>query len=244
MPTRHFQMLYSRAGRFLLLSTLLLFLLVAGLFIFFEFEHRHDVLREVHSTLSQNLSSKQTTLSQTLAGNAESVRFLAGTPPIQGIVRAHNNNGLDLQENSTLSVWKERLSQIFYAYMSSKPHIAQIRYIGSDDDGREIVRVERKYGIGAIKKVPDNRLQSKSSRSYYQQTAKLSRDEVYISDINLNREYGRLDYPHWPTYRVATPVFDNSDRFFGIIIINYNADFLLNELNSSDQSKVGFYLGS
>ncbi len=232
----------SRPGRFLALSLALLLVLLIGLFVYFEFENRSNVLDEISSSLNQKLHTKHSIITETFRGNAEAVRFLAGTPPIQGIVRASQNNGLDLQENSTLTTWKDRLSQIFYAYMSSKPHIAQIRYIGKQNDGREIVRVERKHGIGSIQKVPENRLQSKSERSYYRHSAKLSRDGVYISDINLNREYGRLDYPFWPTYRVATPVYDQNEVFFGIIIINYNASLLLSELSADTQTDLRFYL--
>ena len=69
------------------------------------------------------------------------VRFLHATPPVQGIVRATQHAGIDPREATPYPVWVSRLQTIFSAYARNNPNIAQIRYIGLADNGRELVRV-------------------------------------------------------------------------------------------------------
>lgn len=230
------------ANVFLLFSLILLVIISVCLFIIFENKNQATVLEQTSRSLQQLIETKKTHINQTFSSNAADVRFLASTPPISGIMRAQANEDFDAAENTTLDLWRERLSQIFFAYLSSQPSIAQIRFIGVEDNGMELVRVERAQGIGAMRITPDSELQGKASREYFQSTASLEKGDVYFSSITLNREHGRLDYPHWPTYRVATPIFTPDNHFFGIIITNYNASYLLNDLQSDLPEGVGLFV--
>lgn len=226
---KYFDFQNNQANKFLFISSVLLLLLSALLFINFENQHEKAVLADVQQTLSLQAEQDSTVLEETFKNNVADVRFLANTPPISGIIRAAKNDGYDQVEDTTLSLWQQRLSQIFYEFMSSQSNIAQIRYIGKANEGMELVRVEKQHGTGASRIILHNALQAKADRNYFQQTAKLGNGQIYISDINLNREHGRLDYPLWPTYRVSTPIYDDQGEFFGIVIINYNAQQLINQ---------------
>lgn len=237
-----FDITNNRANSFLLLSSFALAFTAFLLFFYFEHQHKKDVLHEIQTSLSSQASTKQSLLNDIFKHKAADVRFLANTPPISGIIRAADNDGFDRDENTTMSLWQERLSRIFYAFMSSQPEIAQIRYIGKNENGMELVRVERQHGSGAMRIVPDKLLQPKGNRDYFEKPAQLNSDEIYISDITLNREYGRLDYPLWPTYRVATPVHDDEGRFFGIVIINYNAQYMLDAFQAELPADMSLYM--
>lgn len=230
------------ANIFLTISSIILLLTALGLFLFFEHENRNTVHENSKQLLSQSLQNELSLLKNTFNRNAADVRFLANTPPINGIMRARANQNFDQQENTTLQLWRERLSRIFFSFLSSQASIAQIRFIGDADKGLELVRVERQHGNSSMRIVPESELQDKSQRDYYQSTKNLSKGEIFISDIGLNREHGRLDYPYWPTYRVSTPIYDNDGNFFGIIIINYNANALLQDLQSDLPQTVQFML--
>lgn len=232
----------NRATSFLIISSLGLAAISLLLFLYFEHQHKNEVVDELQSSLSSQASDNQTLLSQTWKSNAADVRFLANTPPISGISRAVSNAGYDAEENTSLALWQERLGKIFLAFMNSHPEVAQIRYIGNNNNGKELVRVERQHGSGAMRVVPNNLLQSKGSRDYFQKPKKLSADEIYISDITLNREHGRLDYPLWPTYRIATPIYDVREDFFGVVVINYNAQLLLDTFESKLPSAMALYM--
>ncbi len=151
--------------------------------------------------------------------------FLSATPPIQGIQRALHNNGVDPVDGSSTAVWIERLETIFKEMIHAKKNYLQIRYIGVKDQGRELVRVER---IGSkVIRVPQKKLQQKGHRPYFKQTIKLQRNEIFLSDFDLNQEFGKIEIPIQMVVRSAVPIYDENGNSIGIIIINmsYNQIF-------------------
>lgn len=158
------------------------------------------------------------------------VLFLSRTPPVQGIRRALEGGGLDTAGNSTLDRWRERLHQIFLAFAEARPQYFQIRLIGGQDGGRELVRVER-TGAGS-RIVPREELQRKGERYYFQYASVLSSGSVYLSRVDLNRERGRISVPHLPTLRALTPVYDRAGNFFGTLVVNMDMGWVFDRAES------------
>jgi len=50
--------------------------------------------------------------------------FLAGVPPVQGIIRASENNGYDTRGKSSYQQWVKRLAVIYRIYGTTKPFFA------------------------------------------------------------------------------------------------------------------------
>jgi len=150
--------------------------------------------------------------------------FLSRIPPVQGILRAKDNNGYDPVEKSTFRQWAERLSIIFREFALAEENYMQIRLL--DGSGMEIVRVD--YDGMKARIVPEGELQDKSSRYYFKEGMRLAKGEIYISRIDLNREQGRIEAPYKPTLRYATPVFDTTGNHRGILVLNILADKFLN----------------
>ena len=67
------------------------------------------------------------------------VVFLSQMPPIQGIIRARVNDGIDPIDDSSYEEWVGRLQQIFSELIQAKD-FQEIQYI--DEDGNELVAVE------------------------------------------------------------------------------------------------------
>ena len=126
--------------------------------------------------------------------------------------------GLDPEGESTLRVWVRRLQQIFVGYMQTTPDVHQIRFIALNDRGRELVRVERRNDRVTVE--PSLRLQIQGAPPYVTETLKLGPGGVFVSDFDLYRENGTVLFPHRPTVRYSTPVFNDDGRPVGLIIIN------------------------
>lgn len=135
-------------------------------------------------------------------------------PPIQGILRSQKT-GIDPLDGSTIEEWKQRLETIFSRMIEVNPQIDNIRYIGKNGD--ELVRVNGDQGNPLVVSPPN--LQNKGHHTYFQEGIRIRKDEIYISDIELNVEHGVIEIPHKPVLRIATPVFD-STGVQGIIIVN------------------------
>ena len=124
----------------------------------------------------------------------------------------------DLSRELILDNWvrvAERVSWIF-----------QIRLIANA--GYETLRVDydRETGFAQSLEIRQN----KSERDYFRQTIGLAQDQIYVSPINLNREYGEFSYPLTPVLRMSVPVIQPSGQSSGILVVNFFADKLLDVL--------------
>ena len=131
------------------------------------------------------------------------------------IMTAHLNRGIDPAAAATEAEWRRRLGLRFAAELISKPNYHVFRYIGADDGGRELVRVERTDPGGPPRIVPDSELQPKGHRDVFKQAIRLPPGGVHVSPVDLNTETQRI-----PVLRVATPVHMPDGRPFGIVVIS------------------------
>lgn len=179
-------------------------------------------------------------LHQSIDALQSDVVFLSRTPPIQGIIRAIENQGYDNADKSSLKTWEKRLQEIFLEFAKARPNYYQIRYIGIAGNGKELVRVDVKDGKVII--TSQNRLQSKADREYYKATLQLKEGEIYLSKINLNREWGKIEVPHIRTLRAATPIYSPNGKLFGMVVVNINLGDMLDMIKTISLKDVQTYL--
>lgn len=170
--------------------------------------------------------------------------LLANTPPIQGIIRA-NVAGTDPTDGSTLAMWRQRLEVIFEGLIRNKPDYLQVRYIGIDDQGRELVRVDRDLNTAEVRIVETTALQQKGTEPYFISAINKDSGQVDLSPINLNREQGVIEKPYMPVIRSSTPVVDQtSGEVFGIVVINLAVESALRELTTGVDTKQTHYVAN
>ncbi|WP_299270615.1 ATP-binding protein [uncultured Psychrosphaera sp.] len=216
-------------------------LICVVIYVIYSHYTKEQLKTELLDKLTVTINSSVSLMNKSFTKNISNIAFLHSTPPIKGIARALSNDNIDPLDNTTTEQWKRRLAVIFSAFIVNNPDIRQIRYISKLNQGRELVRVERRDNKIIV--VPDALLQSKQDSDYYKAIKPLHIDEDYISDISLNREYGVLESPLWPTYRVAHNIFDQDYQFFGFIILNIDATSLLTQMKDTfSQSDFNFYL--
>lgn len=108
----------------------------------------------------------------------------------------------------------KRATQQAVVFSRLKPEYDQIRYL--DQQGQELLRVNQNGQI-----VPDDELQDKSSREYFQKASTLEPGQLYLSAVDLNVEHGRVQVPFRPMLRFAMPIFDDAGQRRGVYVINY-----------------------
>lgn len=123
---------------------------------------------------------------------------------------------------------KEQLQRMFGDFLRRKSHYFQIRLIGNDSLGTEIIRLDKLND--SVKFVPENELQAKGDRGYFKKSIGLSHGQFYFSPINLNEEYGRVSQPLIPTFRAAGTVRKENSETKGIVVINVDLNALYSEL--------------
>ena len=153
------------------------------------------------------------------AARADVIGFRSSIAVID-IMTARLNGLVDPAAAAAETELRKRLAQRFVSELTGKPDYAQFRLIGAGDGGRELVRVGRSGTDGAIRIVPDNELQRKGDRNYFEAAIALPPNGIYISPVDLNQENGVFETPFVPTLRAAAPIYTPDGKPFGIVIIN------------------------
>ncbi|GAB4393736.1 MAG: hypothetical protein Tsb0032_14240 [Kiloniellaceae bacterium] len=161
----------------------------------------------------------------------------AAAPVIDELMLARQS-----QDSAAEAEWKRRLTELFTATLNAKPEYLQIRLIGVEDSGREVVRVERPAAGGVVRVVAEEELQVKGERPYYAETLFLLPGEIYVSPPDLNREFGQIETPTEPVVRVATPVFGRREQTLGIVVINIDLRPAFGRLRQSVDAGIEAYV--
>ena len=121
---------------------------------------------------------------------------------------------------------QQNLEEYFLIFANNHKSFQQVRYL--DNFGQEIARVDNVNGNIAVQK----NLQDKSQRYYYLDSLKLHEKEIYISPLDLNMEYGKIETPYKPMIRGSMPVFVDGKKM-GYIIVNYLASTMLDTIQKN-----------
>jgi signal transduction histidine kinase/CheY-like chemotaxis protein len=225
----------SLVTRLTLLWSLLAAALV-GLFGFLNFRgSREHLLATWRETLEHDASTTILRVQSAAQEAARDALYLASTPSVREYVRAG-----DMGE--TREQWRRITEDEFRALMAGKSTYFQVRLIGAASDGLELIRLDAVGG--AIEVAPAERLQKKGDRDYFQEGRQLKPGEVYISDLNLNQDFGQITEPHTPTVRTVASVADAEGNLFGMVVINVDLGELVATLPAQASPGVALHLGN
>lgn len=135
---------------------------------------------------------------------------------------------------------RESLSDNFKSLLLVYPEYFQVRLIGAQDYGREMVRVDRDDGQLVV--VLQTELQEKQHYPYVYKTLKLNEGEVFFSKIFINHERGAHAGLGQPTLQVASPIIDDNGEALGVIVINVDLNLMFSILKSDMPEEYQLYL--
>ena len=208
----------------LVFSLVLSSTLIVGFLV--EAESKEILVEQAEARLKYETQLKAQSIQNQIKSLGEDVKYLLGTPPIRGIARAKANKGIDPKDGSSLKLWKDRLVTIFKELLRAKGEYVQVRFIGAENNSKEVVRVNR-FGNSLVN-VRASELQSKGDGEFYKETKTFPPGEVNLSQITLNRENGKIVEPHMPVIRSATPFYYDSE-YHGMLVINLDARKMLRD---------------
>jgi len=121
---------------------------------------------------------------------------------------------------------RRQVENEFANFLRYKQTCQQIRLI--DTSGHEAVRVDLRGTEVAI--LPESELQDKGDRYYVHEALRLNPGEVFVSEFDLNQEYGVIEQPLNPVIRFVTPVGRAPGDPEYLLVVNYRGGALLREL--------------
>ncbi len=160
-----------------------------------------------------------------LASGADAVLSTLATPlhHLHGLIREPAiNQAFQAPPAEARTLMAQHLQTLVYR----NPLYDQARWLSAT--GMELARVNASPQAPVI--VPEQDLQDKSDRYYYREAIRLAPGQIYLSPLDLNIEHEVVEVPHKPMIRIAIrlPVVDGRDQ--GLLVINYQAQTLLDHL--------------
>lgn len=199
------------------LAYFVIFIITIGLIGYFLLANSsREILKASETQLSHTSELASLEFSKFLDDLSYDIRHISGSPFLYRFLENPNAENYELLANE------------YQSLLRSKPHYFQIRYIGRQNDGKEVIRVERNNN--QILSVDTEDLQLKGNREYFYETIDLPPDSIYISEIDLNKEYGQISTPLTPTLRMAYPVYVDSTST-GIVVINTDLSLLFESIS-------------
>lgn len=174
---------------------------------------RTELITQAHHAMDHSLAVSINRLQNIDRSLAENLDLLATEPAVLQWCAAQDRG--DVVAGSRA---KEAIAAFFEPVIRSRTRFAQVRLIGADPEGREVVRFDRSGRD--VYRVPDELLQAKGDRDYYRATMAAPQGTRLSFPIDLNREYARLERPFVPTLRVSAPLFTPLGARAGIVVIN------------------------
>lgn len=202
----------TRGLRFLLL--LLVVALAAGMSVSYFF--RQSYISEINTRHDYILGTASAYLNRELGDVRNIVSILYRD---QGI-----SQGISSDSMLDASLIAGRFSDFVY----SLDNLLQLRWL--DGQGQEQVRVD--IDKGQVMITPEDKLQNKSQRYYFQDAIKTVPPEVYFSGLDLNIENGAIVEPYEPTLRAGIRTGVDDGKQAGLLLINYDFRNLLKQLRT------------
>jgi PAS domain S-box-containing protein len=191
------------------------------------------LLQRARDRIETHSRQVATDLEYYTAGAIGDVAGFRSAVALHGLIRARKGGGTDPVDGVSEKTWRDRIASRLAAELEAKPTYAMFRIIGLDDDGRELVRVDRAGPDETVRIVPEEGLQKRNNRSYFQETIGLTPGQIYVSPLDLGRRNGLIEQVHRPTLRVATPIFADDGSLFGLFMINVDMRRAFDRVRSS-----------
>ena len=163
---------------------------------------RNAALKELNAQLESAAELRVQALSRQILRRQSDVQFLAETPAMQNLISILSPIDRMTSNTTEAADAKRRLTEMFLSYARLNPDVRKVRLLSLQERAMELVRVNSS-GNGASAVSPEW-LQDKTESSYLTELRQFAPGELYASEIELNREYGKIERPTWSTLRIGT----------------------------------------
>jgi PAS domain S-box-containing protein len=225
-------MKWGIASRFATIFSLLV-LLATGTVGYMVYQGaRQSLIDSATDRLANTAKIMEVRFNASIDGISKDVRFLAATPPVQGLVRiwTGRRRGIKLDPETAISdkEWRGQLAETFEVFLRNRPSYYRARFINLNDGGRELVRVEKHNGETV--RVPTEGLGEFSDSTLQREIASLPGDKMFLSEIEISREGDKAVEPNVPVMKAALPIYSANGRVFGVMVIDVDLRTVIDAL--------------
>jgi serine phosphatase RsbU (regulator of sigma subunit) len=199
----------------LIFTVFTFFIILLSNFLIFDFSKEHGRNTVMSKALNQFYERENFFLIEMERYKAFALSF-TNSKLFQEVIKKNNKPALD---------------EIFMSRLEGEKDIFRLRFI--DNNGQEISSIRKKNGIVGL-----FNLQNKSHRYYIKETYNLKKGEVFFSRLDLNRDFGKLEFPIRPTMRIITPIYIENKKY-GVLVVNISMEDILKAFSNTSLYNIG-----
>ncbi len=149
---------------------------------------------------------------------------------------------LDMQDQRKHHHWKGITEDMWFDFVQNYDHFFKVRFIGLH--GKEEIVIRRDPKTREVRVLREDRYQDRKTDDYFTQGVSLARDHINVGPIDLNREYGQIEKPLVPVFRLSQSVFGENKVRYGVVVLNIFADTIFNYIRNFEKKIANrqFYL--
>ncbi len=199
-------------------------------------ENNSKLIMEKNQYITEKLEDKILTYLERLPNE---LSFLSSNYPFQRYILWK-----DMGDKYNSNIRKQEAIDLFVSFANNKKEYHKIRYL--DRFGDEVINIKNIEDSQRTKNLLKTELQNKSNRDYFKETFVYKNTQIYISDIDLNREFGEIVLPIVPVLRFAKSIIDKEGHNHGVFVITIFANSfltLIKEVQKDIKHREIFLLG-
>ena len=178
---------------------------------------RNSLRQQAQQRLAFETASRAQELRDFLQAVQRDLLFLSQLKVVRELVRAEAIGG-----SEQVAYLRRQAEEELLIFSQGKRAYYQVRYLNSR--GREVVRLNAEGGLPQA--VPFEELQDKGHRYYVKEALALEPGQIYVSEMDLNVEHGKIERPARGVLRYATPATGEGNEGRGLLVVNLFADYL------------------
>lgn len=205
----------SQRNQNILIAILAIFTLLVGYFQSLQLlNETHCAQKTRHATEAINSVAKS--IDSEITHITEDIRSLSKVSVLNEFIQ-------------TPKAYRQQVSENMLQWAKTRKKYFQIQIL--DKNGLELYRLE-KGRDNQVNQIPLSELQSKKDRYYVIEGKQLQQEQIYLSPLDLNRQGNQIIQPLQPTLRMVKGLYDQNQHLIGMIVLNYDANYLIDKLKS------------
>jgi signal transduction histidine kinase len=211
------------AGKIVLLKLSFALVTAAAVAAFVSGTTIHFLVQRQQEDLNATIRIAETRVSAQFDAAARDTLFLLQAPAMQGFVRAASEGAFDPVDDSSLTLTRTRVGELFAALLAARPTYAAIHFI--DRNGYDAIEAERGRD-GTIAALPPSDLTVQKQQPYFAGAVNLAAGSVYVAGIDLAPQQGAVAGPRPPVARLSIGAVDDAHKLIGVIVLSLDASKL------------------
>ncbi|CAN5538135.1 hypothetical protein BH11PSE4_BH11PSE4_27730 [soil metagenome] len=164
------------------------------------------------------------------------------TAAVSDLGKAYDKRLIDPAARDIAEMWRKRFTVRFSAELSAKPQYAQIRVIELENDGMELIRVDRSGSGGAIRIVPEAELAATGEGDFFKRSVGLGANDIYVSPVEMQQVPSIAGRAAFPVVHVAAPLMVDQRKAFAIGVFDVDLQPAFDRIRAKKSSDRRIYV--